>query len=133
MQQVTIGNLSFSRIVCGTNPFYGHSHFSAARDAEYRVRFDDRMIQRTIERCISLGINTVESCANERIIAILAGLQTESTGPIHFVGSTRIDETSPIKSHQQKLSFLRVFPRIGSRPSSCARNWIMQSIRICSR
>ena len=49
MKQVSIGHLSFSKIVCGTNPFYGHSHFSAARNAEYLGRFDDPAIERTIQ------------------------------------------------------------------------------------
>jgi len=106
MKQVTIGSLTLSKIICGANPFYGHSHFSDARDAEYLGRFDDEMIERTIRRCVSLGVNTVESCGNERIIAILSRLRERNPDPIHFVGSTRIDETSDIRSHQQKLAFL---------------------------
>jgi len=72
----------------------------------YLARFDDETIERTIQRCISLGINTVESSANERIISILSRLRNKNPEPVHFVGNTRIDETSGIKSHQQKLSFL---------------------------
>ena len=106
MKQVRIGNLSFSKIICGANPFYGHSHFSEARNVEYTARFDDETIGRTIRRCITLGINTVESSGNERIVSILSRLRQENPEPIHFVGSTRIDETSDIKSHQQKVSFL---------------------------
>jgi len=106
MKKVTICNQVFSKIICGTNPFYGHSHFSEARNAEYLGRFDDETIERTIQRCISLGINTIESCTNERIVSILSRLRDKNPEPIHFVGSTRIDETSDIKSHQQKLSFL---------------------------
>jgi len=33
-------------------------------------------------------------------------LRDKNPEPVHFVGSTRIDEASDIKSHQQKLSFL---------------------------
>jgi hypothetical protein len=106
MKQAAIGNVVFSKVLCGTNAFYGHSHFSEARNAEYRGRFDDATIERMIQRCIGLGINTVESCANERIVSILSRLRDRNPEPIHFVGSTRIDETSDIKSHQQKLAFL---------------------------
>ena len=106
MRKVTIGTRRFSRVLCGANPFHGHSHFSGARNAEYLARFDDEMIERTIRRCVSLGVNTVESCGNERIIAILSRLREGNPDPIHFVGSTRIDETSDIRSHQQKLTFL---------------------------
>ncbi len=35
MKYVEIGNVRFSKVICGTNPFLGRSHFSAARDAEY--------------------------------------------------------------------------------------------------
>ena len=106
MKQVTIGNLSFSKIICGSNPFYGHSHFSESRDTEYLTRFDDETIRRTIQRCITLGINAVESSANERIVSMLSKLRRENPELIHFVGSTRIDETSDAKSHRQKVSFL---------------------------
>lgn len=106
MKQVTIGNLTFSKVLCGTNAFWGHSHFSEARNAEYLHRFNDNTIERTIQHCLDLGINTIESCANERIVSILAKLRESNPTPIRFVGSTRIDETSEMKSHQQKLSFL---------------------------
>ena len=106
MKKVTIGNQDFSKVLCGTNPFYGHSHFSAARNAEYLARFDDQGIERTIRECIRRGVNTVESSANRRIVSILSTLRDGSPQPIHFVGTTRIDETSDMKSHAQKLSFL---------------------------
>jgi len=106
MKQVTIGNVVFSKVICGTNAFYAHSHFSEARTAEYSARFDNGMIERTIQRCISLGVNTVESSANERIVSILSRVRERNPGPIRFVGSTRIDETSPLKSHPEKLGFL---------------------------
>jgi len=34
VKQVAIGHLAFSKVICGANPFYGHSHFSEARNAE---------------------------------------------------------------------------------------------------
>ena len=106
MKQVTIGNVSFSRVICGTNPFWGRSHFSDARDAEYLARFDDETIVRTVRRCLALGINTVESGANTRIMEIMSRLRETHPSPLRLVGSTRIDETSEIKSHQRKLEFL---------------------------
>ena len=55
MKQVTIGNLTFSKVLCGTNAFWGRSHFSEARSAEYQGRFDDETIAQTIQRCIGFG------------------------------------------------------------------------------
>jgi len=106
MKHVKIGTLDFSKLICGTNPFYGHSHFSDARDAEYQGRFDDEAIERTIEQCIDLGVNAIESSGNERIMTILSRLREATPNPIHFVGSTRIDKTSEMRSHQKRLSSL---------------------------
>lgn len=106
MQQIAIGHRVFSKALCGTNPFWGRSHFSEARNQEYLNRFDDETIERAIQRCLSLGVNTVESSANERILSILSRLQGSWPDPVLFVGSTRIDQTSAMKSHQQKLSYL---------------------------
>jgi hypothetical protein len=106
MKQITIGNRVFSKVICGTNPFYGHSHFSQARNEEYLSRFDDPTIERTIGQCIGRGVNAVESPANQRIVSILTKLRNGNAQPLHFVGTTRIDETSDLKSHSQKLVFL---------------------------
>jgi hypothetical protein len=106
MKQVNIGNLSFSKVICGANPFYGHSHFSKARDAEYATRFSDQAVEQVVQRCLDLGVNALESSANERVLSILTQLRSRNPQSIHFIGSTRIDETSDLKSHQQKLSFL---------------------------
>lgn len=114
MKQIVIGNLAFSKVQCGTNAFWGHSHFSEARNAEYLGRFNDEMIERTIRQGLALGINSVESCLNERIVSILTKLRQQSTTPIRFIGSTRVDETSSIKSHQQKVAAL-----IGNRADIC--------------
>ncbi len=101
MKKITIGHQSFSKVLCGTNPFYGHSHFSTTRDAEYLARFDDRRIEQTIRECVRRGVNTVEPSANRRIVSILSTLQDASPQPIHLVGTTRIDETSDMKSHEE--------------------------------
>ena len=106
MKQVTIGNLFVSKVICGANAFYGHSHFSEARNAEYLKRFDDAAIERTLQRCIDVGMNMLESAANQRIVSILSRLREQNADPFHYAGSTRIDETSDMKSHQKKLSFL---------------------------
>ena len=106
MKYVKIGDMEFSRAICGTNAFYGRSHFSAARDLEYRERFDDAYLSAAIETCLRLGINTVETSANERIEGLIQSLRQKRPGVLHCIGSTRIDETSAMKSHHQKLDFL---------------------------
>ena len=104
MEKVKIGNKDYSKIIVGTNAFYGHSHFSAARDSEYKKRFSDDYIKNLLELCLRKGVNSIETCANERILNIINDIKKESN--INLIGTTRIDETSPMKSHQLKLKYL---------------------------
>jgi hypothetical protein len=106
MKKISIKGKLFSKVVCGTNAFYGRSHFSEARDIEYRTRCDDEYIKKIINKCLDFGVNAVESSANERIHRIIADLRLGYQNPIHFIGSTRIDETSQMKSQQEKFKFL---------------------------
>ena len=104
MNKVVLGDKEYSKIVCGTNAFYGRSHFSSARDNEYKNRFTNDYIKKTIKYCIDNGINAIETSANERIQKIINELRNECD--INYIGSTRIDETSEMKSHHSKLKYL---------------------------
>jgi hypothetical protein len=106
VKNIPIKGKLFSKIVCGTNAFYGRSHFSGARDIEYGTRCDDEYIKKILAKCFEFGVNAVESSANERIFQIISDLRADYETPIHFIGSTRIDETSEMKSHQEKFKFL---------------------------
>jgi glycerol-3-phosphate responsive antiterminator len=104
MEKIKIGKKEYSKIIAGTNAFYGHSHFSVARDSEYKKRFSDDYIKNLLKLCITKGVNSIETCANERILSIINGIKKESN--INLIGTTRIDETSLMKSHQIKLRYL---------------------------
>ena len=104
MRKIKLGNKEYSKIICGTNAFYGHSHFSSARDDEYKARFSNDYITQTIKYCVDNGINAIETCANERIQEIINLIRQECD--INLIGNTRIDETSEMKSHQLKLKYL---------------------------
>jgi len=104
MEKIKIGKKEYSKIVAGTNAFYGHSHFSTVRDLEYIKRFSDDYIKNVLKLCIAKGVNSVETCANERILNIINDIKKENN--INLIGTTRIDETSLMKSHQIKLRYL---------------------------
>ena len=55
MKTARLGSLKWSKVICGSNPFNAHSHFSAACDAEYRARFTDEGIGHVLHRCLELG------------------------------------------------------------------------------
>ena len=55
-----IGGLPISRLICGSNPFLGFSHYSAARDRWLKEYF-------TVERMVEV----VEEIATERGISMV--------------------------------------------------------------
>ena len=107
MKRVSLGGVEMSRLVCGSNAFNARSHFSEARDAEYAARFDDEAaVGLVLDRALELGLDTYENSASDRAWEAVSRLRERSGRVVRFIGSTRIDETSPMRSHAQKLRFL---------------------------
>ena len=106
MRRIRLGHLDVSRVICGSNPFNARSHFSAARDAEYAGRFTGEAIAGLLQRCLALGINAYETSASEAAWDVVSRIRREGARPLHFIGSTQIDDTSPIRTHEEKLRFL---------------------------
>ena len=107
MKRVSLGGVEMSRLVCGSNAFNARSHFSEARDAEYAARFDDgTSVARVLDRALELGLDTYENSASDRAWEAVSRLRERSGRAVRFIGSTRIDETSPMRTHAQKLRFL---------------------------
>jgi hypothetical protein len=106
MRKVNVGGVLMSRLVCGSNPFNARSHFSGARDAEYATRFSDAAVVEFLEHALDLGLDTYENSASERAWEVVNRLRLRRSEPVHFIGSTRIDDSSPMRSHAQKLRFL---------------------------
>ncbi|MDI6827299.1 MAG: hypothetical protein QME62_02310 [Armatimonadota bacterium] len=61
MPTTSIGGLEVSRIICGSNTFFGYSHFSAARDTWLKKYFDVPRIVEVMAKCAEFGVNCVLS------------------------------------------------------------------------
>lgn len=109
MKYAEIKGKKFSKLVIGTNAIYGRSHFSQARDHEYKERFNDLYLADFLNICINRGINTIESSYNDRICNLVSQMKKKLNKPLYLIGNTRIDKTSEIKSHQVKLKKLIEF------------------------
>ncbi len=74
---VQIGGLAISKVICGTNPFFGFSHFTRARDLWMKQYFTDDRIKEIMGRACELGVNAVVSGIQDRLHAILRDLRAE--------------------------------------------------------
>ena len=56
--KMKFGNTEISRLVLGTNPFYGYSHYSRNLDHAMRQWYTPEKICEIMRRCTTYGINT---------------------------------------------------------------------------
>ncbi len=71
MDTVTIGGVSVSRFILGSNPFSGFSHQGHERDAEMVHHYTCARIKDLLSQAERLGINTVIARGDHHIIRVL--------------------------------------------------------------
>lgn len=59
--QTSIGGVRVSRLLCGSNIFFGFSHFSAARDKWLKKYFNVERIAEVLACCLERGVNGIVS------------------------------------------------------------------------
>ncbi len=75
-----IGGIEISRLVCGSNSFFGFSHISAARDRWIRRVMTDDVIIEIMSRGAELGINAFISGPVERVPKIREEVERRACG-----------------------------------------------------
>src|SRR5512143_4180501 len=70
---VRLGTLEVSRLVLGSNPFWGYSHKSAQLDEEMRRHHTDERIVQILDEAASCGVTAVASPPEERWRKIWTG------------------------------------------------------------
>src|SRR5512136_1534779 len=63
---VWLGSLEVSRLILGSNPFWGYSHKSAELDEEMRRHHTDERIVQILDEAASCGVTAVASPPEER-------------------------------------------------------------------
>jgi len=63
---VRLGTLEVSRLILGSNPFWGYSHKSAALDEEMKRHHTDERIIQILDEAASCGLTAVASPPDER-------------------------------------------------------------------
>jgi len=77
--RTNIGGLDISRLVIGTNPFCGASHFSLARDKFLRRYFTPDRIGELVAHCANQGLNALIAGPSPQYMEILRQVE-RSTG-----------------------------------------------------
>ena len=78
MPMTSIGGIEVSRIVCGSNTFFGFSHFSGARDRWLKRHFDVPKIVEVLAKCAEFGVNCVLSGPEPRMHEAMQELERQT-------------------------------------------------------
>ena len=70
MPLIRLGTLEVSRLILGSNPFWGYSHKSAQLDEEMRLHHTDERIMQILDEAADCGLTVVASPPEERWVRI---------------------------------------------------------------
>jgi len=85
---LTIENVTFSRVICGTNALLGYSHVSPGRDAWIREYFTPQRIAGVFSKCLELGVNAVMGPLHPRLMEALEETEKRTGVRMTWVAST---------------------------------------------
>jgi hypothetical protein len=69
---VRIGTLEVSRLILGSNPFWGYSHKSAQLDEEMKRHYTDERIMQILDEAAECGLTALASPPDERWVKLWA-------------------------------------------------------------
>ena len=79
-----IGGIEISRMVCGSNPFFGYSHFTRAKDTWFKRYFTTERIVEILHKCSEYGINAVVSGPVDRMHEAIVSLEQQTGYHFHW-------------------------------------------------
>lgn len=102
LPSITLGTLSVSRFILGSNPFSGFSHQSPAMDADMVHYFTCQKIKETLQQAESLGITTLIARADHHIIRMLMEYWDEG-GTLRWIAQTCPELGMPAEIAQKAI------------------------------
>lgn len=66
---IKLGRHDVTRLIVGSNPFYGYSHFTKLYDRQMAEWFTQERVLQTLRRCEECGINTWQFSHNDRSLS----------------------------------------------------------------
>jgi len=94
----SIGGVEVSRMLCGTNTFFGYSHFSKARSTWLRRYFTEDRISEVMQACAERGITGIVSPPEPRMPGLLERVKKATGVTMRWIatpGKATAEETRP--------------------------------------
>jgi hypothetical protein len=95
--KVSLENLSISRLICGTNPFVGISHFTESHDLFFKELFQDqqKIAEIMLYMAQEFGVNACISSPRDEIVKAIAYCEKETGQPYYWICTPSQRKTTP--------------------------------------
>jgi hypothetical protein len=140
MPQIKLGALTVSRLILGSNQFFGYSHMSRKRDQAMREHFTDERIMEMLDEAASHGITSASMLPSQRWYALWKKYSADggrmSTWISQPMGKTDTDMIRDIEDSVQngaKAIYIQgnqVERRFNNGEGDLIRSWV-ERIRKC--
>lgn len=91
-----IEDLEVSRLIIGSNPFFGFSHYSAAKDTWLRRHFTDDLIIEVLTAASGEGLNAFVSSPSQRAAQLLRRHEDATGRQIHWIATPGGADTAEV-------------------------------------
>jgi hypothetical protein len=122
-----IGGIEVSRVALGSNPFFGFSHKTVARDTWLKRYFTDERIYEIMQVCAQLGVNLFVSSPNDRFAALRKRLEDETGFHIQWACTPGGKDLEELKTDIDRTA------RLGAEICLPHTSWIEAHLRIVDR
>ena len=80
-----IGPYKISRLLCGSNSFFGYSHLSAARDRWIKRIMTVERIAEVLEKCAELDINGIVAGPQPKLVEALKRVEDKTGYHMYYL------------------------------------------------
>jgi hypothetical protein len=130
---IRLGALEVSRLILGSNPFWGYSHKSAELDEEMRRHYTDERIMQILDEAADCGLTALASPPDERWVKLWARYTGEGGRLKTWISQCHgepgqmpdeIDRSVKTGAHAIFIQGLRVEEQFGRGRFETLRAWI---------
>ena len=122
-----IGGIEVSRLCLGSNPFFGYSHQSVARDTWQKRYFTDERIYEILQVCAELGVNLFVSGPQPRFAALRRRLEDETGFHMHWACTPGGKDLEELKADTDRVKAMGAEICL---PHTC---WVEAHLRVGDR
>ena len=127
-----VGGVSMPRLICGSNSFFGFSHFSGARDRFLRELFDTpSKIADVLEVFVRAGCNAVMSLTNEPMSLAIRETQQRTGVPVIWISTPGCQNIEDLDEWKKTVEITKAYGAAFCFPHTSVTDRLLDRVNGC--